>query len=262
MEEKQRQSILVLFSLLFVLLAVYYFLYYQPAVREKEQAEVRVETLKSKVSALSSRQKQTDGKPPQEQVQKIAERIPVEPYTDQLVLDLGNLQSVGRVRIVNVSFEEGKDVNVKQLAALFGTPLANEQGDKKTSLEEKLDVTEKKEAASVKNDVKPSVNVQAVEQALPSETLKAVEMKLTVKGNYSDIYTFVNELQNISRYLRVDELSFTSPRKDDFVIPKDQQLNASLKLTSYYAPQYAPLLDKKPEPVVPAAAGKKDPTVE
>lgn len=235
MGEKQRQSILILLSLLFVLLAVYYFFYYQPSVEEKQQVEIQLAQVTAKAQQAAGKEKIEEGKPPQEKVQKIAEQIPVEPYTEQLVLDLGKLQSIGRVELVNVTFESGKDVSAKELAAIFAPAGKEKDGDNT------------KVAASL-------------QQALQGQTIKSVEMNLSIKGAYKDIYTFVSELQNVSRYLRVDELSFTSPRKDDFVIPKKNVLDASLKLTSYYAPQYAPLLDKKLEPVVPQAAGKKDPT--
>lgn len=235
MGEKQRQSTLVLLSLLFVLLAVYYFFYYQPSVEEKQQVEIQLAQVTAKMQQATGKEKVEAGKPPQEKVQKIAEQIPVEPYTEQLVLDLGKLQSIGQVELVNVTFENGKDVNVKELASIFAP-------------------------ANKEKDAKNTKDTAVSQQTLPGQTIKSVEMNLSIKGSYKDIYTFVSELQNVSRYLRVDELSFTSPRKDDFIIPKKNVLDASLKLTSYYAPQYAPLLDKRVEPVVPPAAGKKDPT--
>ncbi|MFT9849863.1 pilus assembly protein PilO [Aneurinibacillus sp. REN35] len=241
MGEKERQYILIMVAMLFVLLAAYYYMYYVPLQKEKEQTLMRVEQLKAQTQSILKRVEKKETTPPQEQVKRIAELIPVQPYTDQLILDLGKLQSLGELQIENATFEEEKEVKVQELPNQF-IPQAARQGQ----------VPQQKS--------KQAINVQAAQNALPPVTIKSIEITLAIKGEYKNIYNFVTEAQDLSRYLRVDMLTFTSPEKDEFQIPKDKNLTASLKLTSYYAPQYASLLDKLPPVNVEPPSGKWDPT--
>lgn len=241
MGEKERQYILLIIALLFVLLAAYYYMYFVPLQNEKEQVLMRLEQTKAQAQGTLKQVEKKESTPPQEQLKKIAELIPVQPYTDQLVIDLGKLQTLGQIQIENATFQEEKDVKVQELPNQF-IPQEARQGQVPQS------------------KAKQAVNVQAVQNTLPPVTIKSIEMTLAVKGEYKNIYDFVTEVQNLSRYLRVDMLTFSTPEKNEFEIPKDKRLTASLKLTSYYAPQYASLLDKLPSVNVEPPSGKWDPT--
>jgi Tfp pilus assembly protein PilO len=241
MAEKERQYILLIIALLFVLLAAYYYMYFVPLQNEKEHALMRLEQTKAQAQGVLKQVERRETTPPQEQLRKIAELIPVAPYTDQLIIDLGKLQTLGQIQIDNATFQEEKDVKVQDLPNQF-IPQEARQG----------------QTTQQKN--KQAVNVQSVQNALPPVTIKSIEMTLSVKGEYKNIYDFVTEIQDLSRYLRVDNLTFSSPEKDEFQIPKDKKMTATLKLTSYYAPQYASLLDKLPPVNVEPPSGKWDPT--
>jgi Tfp pilus assembly protein PilO len=241
MTEKERKYILLMIAMLFVGLAAYYYVYLIPIQNEAQQLRAQVELANSQTQSALKRVEVKETTPPQEQLTKIAELLPVQPYTDQLIIDFGKLQTLGGVEIQNVTFNSENEVNIKELAGKFIPP---EVKDGKVTLPK---------------ENKP-INIQGIQNSLPQTTIKSIEMTLSVKGEYKNIYKFVSEIQDLSRYLRVDSLSFGSPEKDEFQTPKEKATIVSMKLTTYYAPQYAVLLDKLPSVITEKPSGKWDPT--
>ncbi|MGC5326611.1 type 4a pilus biogenesis protein PilO [Brevibacillus sp. SYSU BS000544] len=278
MGEKERQYALLGFALLFALLAAFNFLYLNPVRDEREQLAAQAATLSSKVDAIAAGQVRPKSEVPYEKLERIVEAIPVKPYTDQLIKDLERLQTLSQVEITSVTFTEQKQLSAKEIAeklipkevkeeqkkqeeqGILTNPLnteteANPSGDNNNSAEK----TGNQSTPSSTEEKEQPPTVEVLQKILPEAKLNSVEMNLSIKGEYEEIYDFVSEIQGMSRYLRVDELSFATTAKDDFVIPKETKMAATIRLTSYFAPQFKSLLNKLPPVDVNGPSGKWDP---
>ncbi|MED1642844.1 type 4a pilus biogenesis protein PilO [Brevibacillus agri] len=274
MGEKTRQIALFIFALLFAALAVAYYLYIVPVTDQKTSLQVQLEKLKQTFDQLQSAQA-TEPTTPMVISNKILEAIPVRPYADQLIKDLERLQSVSQISIEEASFSEREKLSAKELANQLTYMDQAEGGEAQATLEgevQKLDEKAQKIAKSAQNagssagQPKPAagkeerqVKAEMIEKYLPPIPFHSVEISLKIKGDYKEIYRFVSEMQKMSRYLRVDQLDFKSNQKDEFVIPEDTKMVATVKLTSYFAPQFEKDLEKLPAVQVEGPAGKWDP---
>jgi hypothetical protein len=227
MGEKERQYFLLGFAALFLLLVIFYYLYVTPILSARDEAQVQLAQKKTELAILDKQKEPKDSKPPQEKLKQIAELFPVQPYTDELVKDLGSLQAISRVSLESASFEEQKEVKAAELAKDFVPEESQDQQGSGNAREKTMKVTR-----------------QEVEAYLPQTPIRSMKIKLGIKGDYEDVYDFVSEVQQLSRYLRVDKLSFTRKEVSDFKISKEKELDATLEMTSYYAPQFAALLEK------------------
>lgn len=242
MEEKQRQYVLLGLALLFLMLAVFYYLYVMPVLNQKREAEIQLQQKKAELELATKQKKEADTRPPQEKLRQIAELFPVKSYDEQLVKEFGKLQSISKIAIEDASFEENKEINAADLAK----EIVSEEVEEKT--------------ADIPKEQAPKVTRAELEKYLPHSSIRNMKIKLSIKGEYKDVYRFVTEIQQMSRYLRVDKLMFKQKQEDDFKIPKEKGIEANLELTGYYAPQYASLLDKLPSVHTDPPSGKWDPT--
>ncbi|WCK53646.1 hypothetical protein PP175_20290 [Aneurinibacillus sp. Ricciae_BoGa-3] len=271
MGNMKQQWMLPMLALMFVLLFACYYFYVRPVQTDVQNLNQQVSQAQASLQNARSQGKSRQDKPASKSLQRIAELIPVTPYTDQLIKDLGRLQSVSRIEITNASFSDENTVNSTDLGKKF-IPV--------------LDANK----VTIPQDKKMRIaELQNTANALPPASIHTIEITLSVKGRYDDIYSFLYEVENLSRYLRLDTLSFggagtgnaegngnngtaggdgsnvnaangtlngqtSSPSTDS------RDLTASIKLTTYFVPQFASLLDKLPAVQVEPPSGKWDPT--
>ncbi|WP_339167455.1 hypothetical protein NSQ24_06350 [Brevibacillus sp. FSL L8-0520] len=279
MAEKTRQYLFLFVALLFALLAVFYYIYLTPLQAKKSKLTVELAQLQATVQGLSSRnaEEKKDDAVSEEALAKVTEAIPVSPYTDQLVKDLGKLQTISKVEILTASFAQPKVLSTKDMAEQI---ISKEEQGADTAAEESTGAkepktnsdTDKKETgtaeatgiASEPNAKDRSAalampTADTLRRLLPETALGSVEITLSVKGGYDELYLFLKEVQGLSRYLRVDEFTVTAAEKDEFTVPKDSRMTATIKLTSYYAPEFKQAVDKLPAVEVEAPSGKGNP---
>lgn len=242
MGEKERQYFLLGFAVLFLLLVMFYNLYVTPVLTSGSEARNQLAQKKAELAILDKQKGTQASKPMQERVKHIAELFPVQPYADELVKDLGSLQAISKVSLESASFDEQKEMKATEFAKDFVQEPSQEPQGSGSAKEKTMKVTR-----------------QEVEAYLPQTPVRSMKIKLGIKGEYEDIYAFVSEVQQLSRYLRVDKLSFTKKEKSDFKISKEKGLEATLEMTSYYAPQFASLLDKATFAPFEGPSGKWNP---
>jgi Tfp pilus assembly protein PilO len=283
MAEKQRQYLLLAIALLFGILAIFNFLYLGPLMDDKTSYQVKLAQLEKQVQTLQQNTEQFAPVVPEEILSNIVETLPVKPYTDQLVKDLEKLQTISRVQIDSVTFAQTKNQNTKEIVEKFypkgdssAEDLIAQYMENAKTPRKPLNLAVKVMQSNGESDVKeedkreketvdPSLKqvkmmtLEQLKKAVPDATLSTTEINMALKGEYEDIYKFVTELQSLSRYLRVDELTFTSPEKEEYTIPKDTKLTATIKLTSYYVPQFDKIVDKLPPVQVEGPSGKWNP---
>jgi Tfp pilus assembly protein PilO len=254
MSEKQRSYLLLATALCFGMLAIFYFLYLTPLRDELTGYQVRLAQLEKQEQTLLAQAGPAKPAVPEEKLAEIIETIPVKPYTDQLIKDLGKLQTISHVQLETVAFGKPEERSAKEIAEAFYPKEERKEAGKAQGAEANGSSQEKKPSPQA-----GLITLEELKRELPDVKVSTLDATVTLKGEYKDLYDFVMEVQSLSRYLRVDELSFTSPEKDEYIIPKDSRLTATVKLTSYFAPQFAPLVDKLPPVDVEGPSGKWNP---
>ncbi|USG64665.1 type 4a pilus biogenesis protein PilO [Brevibacillus ruminantium] len=279
MAEKTRQLLFLFAALLFALLAVFYYFYLAPLQEKKNRQTLELAQLRASVQGIMDK-KQEEKKEQvvtEEALAKVIEAIPVTPYTDQLVKDLGRLQTISRVEILSASFDEQKAMSAKDMAEQIipkedqqnkaSAEAPQERSNASTnSAEQTVAVQTSAEATAThsakdqkENAGNEALSIEKLKRFLPETILGSVAITISVKGEYEQLYQFLTEVQEMSRYLRVDEISVADTEKDEFVVPSDEKMTATVKLTSYYAPEFKQLIDKLPAVDVEAPSGKDNP---
>lgn len=282
MEGKVRQGVFAVFALLFAALAGAYYLYVLPLQDEQTSLQVRLEKRKQAFEQLQNPQTAPQPRISPQLLSRIQQAIPVKPYADQLIKDLDRLQSISQVSIEEATFTEQKKLSAKDLAdPLTYTDKQEQAGEKKDGTATEADEgaggedtgQDGKAAEGSGNQGEPSkqasgstvlnaerqVKAEIIEKFLPDVHFNSITISMKMKGDYEQIYRFVTELQKVSRYLRVDQLDFKTNQKDEFVIPKETRMTATVKLTSYFAPQFEPYVGKLPVVQVEGPSGKENP---
>lgn len=273
MAERTRQILFLFVALLFALLAVFYYFYLTPMQEKKKQRTVELAQLRATVQGMTEQKQnqQNERTVSEQKLARVAEAIPVTPYTDQLIKDLGKLQTISNVEILSATFSEQKAMSAKEIAEKIiarGDEGWAESGEADADGEEVADAGSD-EDAGVEGDAgtatkanegtKAPPSVETIKRFLPETTLGSVEITLSMKAQYEELYRFLTEVQDLSRYLRVDEISVTSDEKDEFTVSADDKMTATVKLTSYYAPEFRQLVGKPPAVDVDAPSGKGNP---
>lgn len=267
MAERTRQILFLFVALLFALLAVFYYFYLTPMQEKKKQLTVELAQLRATVQGMTEQKQnqQNERTVSEQKLARVAEAIPVTPYTDQLIKDLGKLQTISNVEILSATFSEQKAMSAKEIAEKIiarGDEGWAESGEADADGEEVADAGVDGDAGTAtKADAgtKAPPSVETIKRFLPETTLGSVEITLSIKAQYEELYRFLTEVQDLSRYLRVDEISVTSDEKDEFTVSADDKMTATVKLTSYYAPEFRQLVGKPPAVDVDAPSGKGNP---
>ncbi|MFD2369071.1 type 4a pilus biogenesis protein PilO [Brevibacillus sp. GCM10020057] len=288
MEGRVRQAAFVVFALLFSALAGAYYLYVMPLQDQQTSLQVRLEKMKQSFEQLQNPAAAKEQRISPQLLSQIQEAIPVKPYADQLIKDLDRLQSISQVSIEEATFTEQEKLSAKDLAdQLAYTDKQEKEGEKKDGADAGADEKAKDDEASQDekaadasanvdepgrqaNDsaqasgsavlnAERQVKAEIIEKFLPEVHFNSISISMKIKGDYEQIYRFVTEMQKLSRYLRVDQLDFKTNQKDEFVIPKETRMTATVKLTSYFAPQFEKYVDKLPVVQVEGASGKWNP---
>ncbi|WP_139490270.1 hypothetical protein [Brevibacillus dissolubilis] len=297
MRQKERPYLLLIYVLLFVLVAVFYLLYYLPLSEKREQAEYRLAQLTTAIDRAEQKRVSKPTESSEAQLAKLSEALPVKPYTHQLILDLDKLKTLSAVSLENVTFDEEK----KQSLRAFVEEL--QLSRKEAGIGQKEDAGEPSEATtgnqpaadqSASQSSSDTQDLAAKLAALPDTQLTSIGMTLRLRGDYQQLYQFITEVQELSRYLRVDQIIFDSSDDTDgngnttaqtAVQPataqptatatsqptvteattgtpqaSGAQLTVTLKLTSYYVPQYATLIKKLPPILLEKPSNKQNPT--
>jgi Tfp pilus assembly protein PilO len=161
-----------------------------------------------------------------------------------------------------MTFKQQKMMEASELAAKFTQSEKEKEEEDILQLPQyQLNLPGKLQKDANKQKETQLITPEVLKKYIPDVKIGSVEITLSVKGQYSNLYKFVSEIQDLSRYLRVDTFSFDSPQaQEESKLVKDRDLTATIKLTSYYAPEYALLLDKLPSIKTEKPSGKWDPT--
>lgn len=250
---------LFVFALIFILL---YFYLLDPV--KKELASKRAE-LKNEEQILEMVQTKagTGTSVDFESTTELQKRLPVQPLTDQFVLNLEKAEVVSNSFIVDMAFADGETPVEPEPTEASGSeePASTDEGSQspettdQASEDEGKDTTDSKETTMEAQD-------QTVTEApgtLPN-SLKKLSATMNVRSSsYDEMLEFIQSIQATNRIFTIDSLTFEGAEE---VMSRDQSqepLEYGLTVSAYYYPSLTDLQEQTPTVVTPKPSEKKNP---
>ena len=198
---------------------------------------------------------------------ELQKRLPVQPLTDQFVLNLEKAEVVSNSFIVDMEFTDGEK------AAEEVPPEATEETETKDDTSESSDASEQEpeanegeatatieaEESTESTDEVPADSVPEAPATLPN-SLKKISAKMNVRSSsYEEMLEFIQTIQSTNRIVTIDGLIFDGAEE---VTTRDQSvepLEYELVVSAYYYPSLTDLQKQTPTVVTPKPSEKKNP---
>ncbi|MBS8265076.1 hypothetical protein DYI25_11540 [Mesobacillus boroniphilus] len=237
--EKKHTMILTLMALLAILIYIgVYFLYISPlkdslALKESQlKSEQQLsETLETRLSTASA----TDFSSTVE-LQKM---LPVDPMTEQLVLDLEKAEVISNSYITSMEFNnDGQGVSEAQ-------PAHGEQPA--------VDST------STENQGTESVTAEENQNTMPEGIAKNSVTVKVESASYFELEKFIATLEKLQRVVMVESISFTGPEEINSLSDEEKMIAMTLTINTFYLSGFDDLKDYNPKIETPEPANKRNP---
>ncbi|WP_308637903.1 type 4a pilus biogenesis protein PilO [Paenibacillus silvisoli] len=207
---KNRSAAVLLIALLFLILFAVYTYILQPTNSKITDQQTEIERLDSQFKLLSTKlaeKKQASDDLSKESVQKA---LPLWDNTEQLLLDLQTIESTTGAETLTATFTP--DASDAQ---------SGNAGDEGTAASE---------------------NSQSDSPYGPN--VKQLKVASVIKGSYSSILQYVEELQKLSRLITIDSFDVAKPSGND----TNKPLSANIVYTAYFDPSYKSLVTQVIQP--------------
>ncbi|SDX96413.1 hypothetical protein [Paenibacillus sp. CF384] len=201
---KNRSLTVLLLALLFLVLFVIYTYLLKPSTDKIANQQIEIESLNNQYSLLSN--KLAEKKKASDEYSKSAVQLalPLWDNTEQLLLDLQQIESVTGTETLTASFtpdlEEGQSI-------------AGENSDTNEGTTDSI------------NPLGPNV--------------KKLKVASVIKGSYSNVLRYIEELQKLPRLITVDSFDVA---KTGSINASSKPISANIVYTAYFDPSYKPLV--------------------
>lgn len=250
------------FLILVLLFTFLYFFLFDPV---KKEGVAKTSELKNEEQILSMVQaKAGTGAVIFESTTELQKKLPVQPLTDQFVLNLEKAEVVSNSFIIDMEFTDGEtSAETAQVEEPETTEDTTESSDADEQDSEEKD-SESADTSDTAESTEPAPTVQdnSVTEApgtLP-DSLKKISAKINVRSSsYEEMLEFIQTIQSTNRIVTIDSLTFKGAEE---VTTRDQSLEPlkyELIVTSYYYPSLTDLQDQTPTVVTPKPSEKKNP---
>ncbi|MFJ7679130.1 hypothetical protein ACIQXQ_13910 [Peribacillus sp. NPDC097198] len=259
-----KKELFLLAGTLFVFALVFILLYFYLLNPVKKELASKTSELKNEEQILEMVQMKvgTGTGVDFESTTELQKRLPVQPLTDQFVLNLEKAEVVSNSFIVDMAFADGETPVEPEPTEAPGAkePAATDEASESTDTndqdpEVEGEATESKETTTEAQD-------QIVTEApgtLPN-SLKKLSATMNVKSSsYDEMLEFIHSIQATNRIFTIDSLTFEGAKE---VRSRDQiqePLEYGLTVSAYYYPSLTDLQDQTPIVATPKPSEKKNP---
>lgn len=260
-----KKQLFLLGSTFLILILLFTFLYFFLFDPVKKEVVAKTSELKNEEQILSMVQaKAGTGAVNFESTTELQKRLPVQPLTDQFVLNLEKAEVVSNSFIIDMEFTDGE---TSAETAPVEEPEATEDTSESSDADEQESEEKDSETADTSDTAEttesaPTVQDNSVTEApgtLP-DSLKKISAKINVRSSsYEEMLEFIQTIQSTNRIVTIDSLTFEGAEE---VTTRDQSLEPleyELIVTSYYYPSLTDLQDQTPTVVTPKPSEKKNP---
>ncbi|MGE7661547.1 hypothetical protein ACQKL6_07475 [Peribacillus sp. NPDC097197] len=259
-----KKELFLLAGTLFVFALVFILLYFYLLNPVKKELASKTSELKNEEQILEMVQMKvgTGTGVDFESTTELQKRLPVQPLTDQFVLNLEKAEVMSNSFIVDMAFADGETPVEPEPTEAPGAkePAATDEASESTDTndqdpEVEGEATDSKETTTEAQD-------QIVTEApgtLPN-ILKKLSATMNVKSSsYDEMLEFIHSIQATNRIFTIDSLTFEGAKE---VRSRDQiqePLEYGLTVSAYYYPSLTDLQDQTPIVATPKPSEKKNP---
>lgn len=233
LNKKERLLLIGITLACLITLFLFYFFIYSP---QEDRLRVKHEELKTEQKILEAIEKKTSQIENHSfrDTKSLQEQIPVDPLTEQLILQFEKVEVLSQSTIQSMSFAK----------------------------EDFLFSIEENEDSALGNGGEPSVE-QVIEK--DTSSIKRLQITMTVESeNYFAMEKFISELENLERIVEINQLVFEGREEMSPVLDggEPQPLSYQLVASAFYLPELTDLQDSVPTIDSPPPSMKKDPFIQ
>ncbi|MGM9955537.1 MAG: hypothetical protein ACI35J_06700 [Peribacillus sp.] len=261
-----KKQLFLLSGSFLILILLFIFLYFYLLDPVKKELVAKTSELKNEEQILSMVQMkvETGAGIDFESTTELQKRLPVQPLTDQFVLNMEKAEVVSNSFIIDMEFTDGEtsEETVLDEATEEATSTDDASGSSENRAQDS-ETTENENSSGTANATattpKVENNVQEAPGTLPN-SLKKISAKINVRSSsYEEMLEFIRTIQSTNRIVTIDSLTFKGAEE---ITKRDQNLEPlkyELIVTAYYYPSLTDLQDQTPIVATPKPSEKKNP---
>ncbi|MFJ5768470.1 hypothetical protein [Psychrobacillus sp. NPDC093180] len=258
----KRTAFILIVALVVVLLGAVYYFVLQPLKDERASKEISVQVLQGEVAALkeeySSAQSEEDSS---ENTFFLKTQVPLTRELNELIRSIEEVELLSDSKILSVEFNN-YDGTLEESQLLPETPVENEETEAEgndvptedTTTEETNETTEEMtdETTSTETPTDETTGeaseeppVSPVSEIVLPEKLKLITFNISILAkNYDQLVLFVEEVENLKRIYRVDQVILSAPGEEQ-LLDEDQEddIAATIQLTTFYHDEQATIAE-------------------
>ncbi|KAA0549240.1 pilus assembly protein PilO [Bacillus sp. BGMRC 2118] len=251
-----KKQLILLVSGIVVIGLIYFGVYYLTSSKWTTQKELLSSSINVEDQQIVQLEKKIKSSETEtlESTLHLQRKLPVEPIVEQLILDLEKAETVSKSFISSINFTEGS----------FGDESTLEQFQEFQQKDEDRveDVTDESKEESSKTPEQSDSTQEGTQESseLTSLGIEKLELTLTVESpSYFEMRTFLNTIENLTRIVRVEELTFTGLEELTSLDQTVQTVKYTVVLSTFYYPELEDLKDQLPQMDTPKPADKVNP---
>ncbi|MFJ7971191.1 hypothetical protein [Psychrobacillus sp. NPDC096389] len=229
----KRTAFLLIAALVVVLLGAVYYFVLQPLKDERVSKERTVQVLQGEVAALKEEYSsaQLEGGS-SENTFFLKTQVPLTRELNEIVRSIEEVELLSDSKILSVEFNN-YDETLEESQLILETSEVNEEIESESEDVSTEELSTIDETAGETSDGPP---VSPVSEVVLPEKLKLITFNISILAkNYDQLVLFVEEVENLKRIYRVDQVILSAPGEEQ-LLDKDQDddIAATIQLTTFY----------------------------
>lgn len=238
--EKKHISILLAAAFLAILLYLgAFFLYITPLKGSLALKESQLKSEQQLSTAIEARLASANDSE-FSSTMEMQKMLPVDPMTEQLMLDLEKAEVVSNSYIISMEFNNSSQSDMVIQA---------EENQKDNSAAEVQD----------QGTVIRTADTSKAAFKMPEGLAKSSVVIIVESENYFDLEKFIETLENLKRLVMVESIAFSGPEEIDSISGDDKPIKMTLTLNAFYLSGLGDLKDHNPKIETPEPANKRNP---
>lgn len=230
----RNSTILLLTALLAAILFAVYYYVLTPKLDEVEVKESTISSLNQQITSLQEQLTVLDEMQQTSISNKLALRnkVPQSKEINKILLKIAEIEAVTGTLVDSIRFSNYDTTVVNSTIQDPSAPVVDSEGTQETAELDELTTTDQS-ASDTASDT-PAVSTIA-KDSLPAQ-LKLVTFSFEIVAiNQQDLLTFIQEIEQIERVMKIDTVSLTSPGEEE-QLQEDAEstYKASIQITTFY----------------------------
>lgn len=233
--QEKKGTFLLLLGLLFLLLVVFYFMFFQPLMKESKATENELRQAESDLAIMKAEAEKSRDNVVEEEMDietmKLAQRLPKEAAIDELILALEEIETISGSRFEGISF--AYDGSVPERSA----EEEEEDDASQESSEDETNKTLEEKQAEEQEETQDEALESAINLSEKPESLHVITVSMNVTSpDYDHFQIFLQEIEKQHRMMFVNGMDFVLPGEEELLLAENpnELVSANVNITTFY----------------------------